>query len=163
MFKYEYNNDCGAYTVEFHGKWERFHYCKAAVMHLHEDGFGLHGEYVHEKWLMISYSTPILVIERMYNRINGEIIGYYIMWNEDMFRCSTSTIQQLSRFLNELNDRYGVSIHYVDLKQFEYHPVSPMERFGNVYNMAPVSNSEIEDYFSLETSYTDSPFWCYRG
>lgn len=164
MFKYEYagNIHKDKWCVEFHGKWQRFHYCKAAVMHLKEYEFGLHGDYVHESWLFMSYSTPILYISRMYHLGTGSIIGYDVIWNNDYFRCSKTTIQQLSRFLNELEERYGVGISYIDLKQFDKQRINPIERGGNVYHLKPISNSEIEEYISYDVCANDSPYWCYR-
>lgn len=157
MFSYEYNNGYRPITVKFHGEWERYHYCKAAYMHIKT--YSVNDKYVYEKWLFVSYATPILVIERMYVMSTGYIIGYNVMWNKDSYRCSATTIHQLSRFLNELNYRYGVSISYYTLKEFEKNPIdNPIELYGNVYYMKPISHAEIKEYVTIECS-KDSPYF----
>ena len=157
MFSYEYINNYRPITVTFYGEWKRYHYCKAAYMHVKT--YSTDDRYVYEKWLFVSYATPILVIERMYLMGTGGIKGYNIMWNEDSYRCSATTIHQLSRFLNELDLRYGIGIGYYDLKQYENTPIdNPIKRHGNIYYLHPLSYVEIKEYVTIECA-KDSPYF----
>lgn len=117
MFTIKWNGDYAQHEVIFETGWARLNCCNAATYKHSNWSYERNGQEVKtEKFYLVSYATPIMLVERKYYMSSGEIISTKIYVNESMWNCSRTTIQHISRFCNNLNFFYGIYCTYGDIR-----------------------------------------------
>lgn len=163
MFSYEYPTENGKYHATFYDGWRRFHYCMAATydnFYYEYDG-SLRCEIKKHDFYLVSYGTPIAKVRYIYDLPTGNIMTQTICINVNSWNCSRSTIQQLSRWLNELNYIRGISIPYYELKNM----MMLIERHGyrSAESQFPSDTGFVVfpyDYYELKNMFkNDCPLW----
>ena len=101
MFKYQWTTVHGRQMYAcFYDGWKRLNYCKAAT---YECSQNVSGEYKVCRYYLISYGTPIAHVVVWPERNSTKTAFVTITINKDNWRCSTTTIHQLSRWLSYLH------------------------------------------------------------
>lgn len=115
MFSIKWNNGFSNFRTTYYGTFKRLGYCNAAYYQSEE-----HNEYENMKFKIygfVSYSTPICKVV-YYHNLNTNKDGYSVYVNRESFRCSSSTIHQLVRFLRIA---MGNLFTYQDIKWYDEH------------------------------------------
>ena len=126
MFSFKYRPDVCAseYKVTVPEDFERIDYCKAYYQHKLtfdcEHNALQHCIWTHS-YIMYSYETPIIEIKIIEDE-TAKKTNIIVVLNEDCYRISTTTIRQLSRFLNKITIEYklgyGLSYHNIKTEMF---------------------------------------------
>jgi len=112
MFTYTFANNTSEFDVTFWPPFKRFHTCKAATLTKSESYYHNNDKVETRYDYLVSYATPIALVKTVF--INDVVEYNDIFINDASFNCSTTTIQQLSRFLRE-SDHIDAS--YSEVKQ----------------------------------------------
>ena len=117
MFTIKWNGEYAQHKVTFESNWSRLNSCNAATYKHSSWSYEHSGQEVKtEKFYLVSYATPIMLVERKYYMNSGKIIYTKIYVNESMWNCSRTTIQHISRFCNNLTFFYGIYCTYHDIR-----------------------------------------------
>ena len=114
---YKWNNGGCNYRIDFEPEWSRFHQCNALTYYTHKYKTVANTELSQQHFYLMSYATPIIAISRCYYFGSGNIKYTHVIVNEDSFNCSSTTIHQLSRYLTEIDYKYGIGVRYHDIKR----------------------------------------------
>ena len=135
MFKIKYNTGISDREATFLPPFKRLDYCNAAYYHkthVSEKHDRNGHSYTIHKYALVSYETPICRIVRYVDNVtHDDFFDVYI--NRDSYRCSSSTIHQLVRFLRIA---IGDLISYQDIKYYEDHCPYPNNCYISTY--API-------------------------
>ena len=118
MFKIKYNNGYSDRQVTFTEPFKRLNYCNAAYYHKTKvsDKHAKNGNsYTIHQYAFVSYETPICrIVQYIDNVTHDDFFDVFV--NKDSYRCSTSTIHQLVRFLRIA---IGDLFTYQEIKYYE--------------------------------------------
>ena len=132
MFKIKYNNGYSDRQVTFVEPFKRLDYCNAAYYHKTKvsDKHAKNGHsYTIHQYAFVSYETPICRIVQYINNVTHDDF-FDVFVNKDSYRCSTSTIHQLVRFLRIA---IGDLFTYQEIKYYENHCPYPNNCYISSY------------------------------
>lgn len=115
MFTIKWSNDNSKFRTTYYGAFKRLDYCNAAYYQSLEYDDPKNTSYA--VYGFVSYSTPICKV-RYYHNLTTNKDGYHVYVNRESFRCSSSTIHQLVRFLRIA---MGDLFTYQDIKWYDEH------------------------------------------
>ena len=101
MFRIKWNNGYTDYVTTYYAPFKRLDYCNAAWYEIEEttsEYNALQHTIQYHEYGFVSYDTPICKISYWHD-IDTNKDGYNVYVNRESYRCSSSTIHQLVRFL----------------------------------------------------------------
>lgn len=135
MFKIKYNTGISDKQVTFLEPFKRLNYCNAAYYHkthVSEKHKKNGHSYTVHTFAFVSYETPICRIKQYIDNVtHDDFFDVYV--NRDSYRCSTSTIHQLVRFLRIA---IGDLFTYQEIRYYENHCPYPNNCYISSY--API-------------------------
>ena len=157
MFKIKWQNDVNRYETVYYG-FELFHHCNAAIVrHVSDNTDNALGHDVHiEHAALVSYDTPIMIVTYYHDRTTNKD-GFNIDVNRSAYRCSNSTIRQVSRFMRET---MGDIFTYLELKDFDTR--YPMHKDITIATYAPVHVFWMDSCdlrYRIECAFNHA-YWC---
>lgn len=162
MFSLYWKSDFNSYKATYHDGWQRLNSCNAAYYHR-----VFYDEYTNDinhndKWYLNSYISPIMLVKRVYTVSDGNVKSLTFMLNEEQWRCSNTTIQHVSKFLNMLDHYFGIGVTYHDLKYWAdktsdyYWHTMPIDSYDIEASILFQTRRDMLNLFKAQT-----PIWQY--